>query len=325
MYQQDLQIWTKTLLCHSMLAFFKGIIAMVTVIPDSIGWEACKERLGPKALHIIANDIPDPMSSGANWRTAMWKLLTMEWQGYTHGHPVRFCADMMYSGHTFVTCLYGFALVELTRKTFIDCGPLKRNLIVYGVSIFFGLEQLFEIDRVLKNRFHYVMDIVVAILMVMLWFTNGAIVVTASRWSKLGETTPTAPPVNRGFSKSMRDYVLEGLNPNRTYELIETATIKKKNAERAMELNVAVIDTTLRNKQLPIGFQMCAHRLGLGLLARNHVSRRDGDLWIPPACFPFSQFYGGRFSILANNTIERYDPVLPYEPREGKVEGPKSA
>ena len=29
--------------------------------------------------------------------------------GYSHHRPVRFCADMLYSGHTFVTCLYGFS------------------------------------------------------------------------------------------------------------------------------------------------------------------------------------------------------------------------
>jgi hypothetical protein len=273
----------------------------------------------------MAHTIPDPLRNSTAFWSATTKIVAMEWAGYSSGHPVRFCADMMYSGHTFVTCLYGFALVELTRKTFID-SP-RRMRIVYCVSIFFGLEQMFEIERVLKNRFHYLMDIIVAILMVMLWFTNGAVIITASRWSKLGEHAATAPPVKKGFSKGMRDYVLEGLNPNRTYELIETATMKKKNMDRAMELNVAVIDTTLRNKQLPIGFQMCAHRLGLGLLARNNVARRDGDLWIPPACCPFSQFYGGRFSILANNTIERYDPVLPSDLLEyGQVSPPdKSA
>ena len=32
-------------MCHSMLALIKGMLACTTIVPDSIGWDACKTRL----------------------------------------------------------------------------------------------------------------------------------------------------------------------------------------------------------------------------------------------------------------------------------------
>jgi hypothetical protein len=253
----------------------------------------------------------------------------MEIYGYQHHNPVRFCADMLYSGHTFVTCLYGFALIELTRKTFIKCSKGKRIAIQLSVSLFFGLEQLYEVRAILLNRFHYTMDIILAIIMVLLWYTNGAVALVATKWSKLGHPTRQPKPANK---------FVDRLNPNlrgalknvifkeddaEQFELLERGKAKDTTHLEAARFGLVVVDRPEASQKdkaempmanMPLGLQHWAHSWGLGLMPRENFQRRDGDLWVPPACIPFSCcLLGDRHSIISNTLFERYDPHQLHE------------
>ncbi|CAE7922274.1 unnamed protein product [Symbiodinium sp. KB8] len=116
-YLRDVQQWTKVLLSHSVLAIGKGVFGVVTIMPDSIGWANCKARLGPSGVDFFKNRVPDPNVHGT-WTTFM-AILGVELAGPEQnriGAGMRFCADMLYSGHTYFTILYILALCELVRK-----------------------------------------------------------------------------------------------------------------------------------------------------------------------------------------------------------------
>eukprot|EP00913_Durusdinium_trenchii_P027484 g25776.t1 len=48
-------LWYKTFLIACCMAVMKGILDVVTILPDSIGWNQCKERLGEPALQKMRN------------------------------------------------------------------------------------------------------------------------------------------------------------------------------------------------------------------------------------------------------------------------------
>lgn len=237
--KQSLQIWTKVMICAGFLFMFKGLIGAVTTVPDSNGWETCKGRL---------------KQPGMDWMTqthSFPEFFTLDFQWVpVHHAPLRYCSDMMYSGHTFVVTLFALGSYELLRimegplseglmdqvlrgkwneleaiqtgptilghclvrkgtlfkiirplgeKLFpeIESNPnfnfhLKRRILLFKavsltlLSVFAIGEQITEIYFVLKSHFHYTMDIIMALLVTFLFFTNGAIAIFSKQWELKG-------------------------------------------------------------------------------------------------------------------------------------------
>lgn len=198
-YLRDVQAWTKVLLCHSVLAFGKGIFGATTIIPDSIGWANCKARLGEKGLAYFRNEVPDPTTHGL-W-TMVMAILGVELTGPHQdriGSGMRFCGDMIYSGHTYFTILYILALCELLRKALSDPdsrlyveSSFKRKVVVFSVYMVCIAQQGLEIFLVLSNRFHYTTDVVLAVLLTFLWYTSAPICIAAKWWAQLGTKMKT--------------------------------------------------------------------------------------------------------------------------------------
>lgn len=186
-YRRDLYMWTKVILCNSGLAICKGILGFITIVPDSAGWKACKSRLGDHAAHYF-----DSRSESAHWLS---DLIITEFIGETRnrlGSGMRYCADMMYSGHTYFTCLYGLALahviicypewpwtkggqprgVDLEPDSYKSLEVGKKRLVKLVLVTLIVALLASEIVIVLRDRFHYSMDIFVAILVTWLWYTN---------------------------------------------------------------------------------------------------------------------------------------------------------
>jgi len=169
-----LRVWTKVMICHVFLAIGKGLLGMITTVPDSIGWHNCQQRLGKENVLWFQQE------------HSFLDILGREIAGMMHGHMTRFCADMVYSGHTWFVTLYGLGLFNLAddetedfQKDGGDCCTL-RTRVLYFVASVAVIEQCYEVYCVLVNRFHYSLDVILAIILSMLFFTNGAI----ARWSK---------------------------------------------------------------------------------------------------------------------------------------------
>mmetsp|Transcript_31942 Transcript_31942/g.74799 ORF Transcript_31942/g.74799 Transcript_31942/m.74799 type:complete len:495 (-) Transcript_31942:28-1512(-) len=167
----ELGSWTKIMLCNTLLALGKGVFSICTVIPDSSGWEACQARLTPEGVSFF-NDTSSP-----------WDLLIHE---ITHPGKYRWCADMMWSGHTYFTTLYALGLYELIF-IFTREWPIRSRWVAILATVLITVgEQMIEIYVVLLNHFHYTMDVLMAILLTFLFFTNGVISAVAKFWVRAG-------------------------------------------------------------------------------------------------------------------------------------------
>mmetsp|Transcript_101379 Transcript_101379/g.312705 ORF Transcript_101379/g.312705 Transcript_101379/m.312705 type:complete len:465 (-) Transcript_101379:13-1407(-) len=193
-----LLLWTKVMLCAGFLFTTKGIIGAVTTVPDSSGWKVCTARLKPEGVKYMKEE------------HTFWSMLVLDfaWNFLWYHHPLRYCSDMMYSGHTFVVTLFALGLYEYIRivrpvrskststttssKSVIAF--FKKHAIVFNmvclsaVALFAIGEQCIEVYAVLKSRFHYTSDILVALVMTFLFYTNGVIAISAKLWSQHGLT-----------------------------------------------------------------------------------------------------------------------------------------
>jgi len=196
---QSLQVWTKVFLCAGILFTLKGLLDAMTMVPDSSGWLVCKARLekdGPEGLEYMKEE---------HTFSEMF-FLDFTWIIRWHHHPLRYCADMMYSGHTFVVTLFALGCYEMLRVVIavreanpVDekdkkrCCRTPKNWRIIVKSLFLTAlavlaigEQLVEIYFVLLSRFHYSMDVVVALVVTFLLYTNGAVAVFAKQWELRG-------------------------------------------------------------------------------------------------------------------------------------------
>merc|ERR1712012_161172 len=97
------------------------------------------------------------------------------------------CGDMMYSGHTYFVTVFAFGLFECTRVSMVRGGASewKRWSIETLVTLAAVAQQSAEIYFVLKSRFHYTADIVMALIMTWLIFTNSVINAATMWWTEL--------------------------------------------------------------------------------------------------------------------------------------------
>lgn len=190
---RDLQLWTKAMTCHALLAFYKGLIGFLTIVPDSRGWEGCLKGLGPENAKYLLEEISDPFVYGPWW--TLFDLLHVELDGPQHnrlGSGLRWCADMMYSGHTYTTFLYALALLEWLKRhmaikpherPFMSMQAFCHYVAYYGSAAFVAGEQMVEVYLVISNRFHYTSDVIMGMLITMLWYTSGPVIIYAKWWS----------------------------------------------------------------------------------------------------------------------------------------------
>lgn len=167
----ELSVWTKVMFCNAALALGKGFFGAITTVPDSKGWSECKKRLDDVGMDWMTSH-PHPSFSD---------FFKMELFG-SQGVHIRWCADMMYSGHTYFCTLYALGLYELTFYFTREWSRRWRAFALLVVMVLTIGEQVVEIYLVLLNRFHYTMDVVMAVLLTFLLFTNSAIAEISKRW-----------------------------------------------------------------------------------------------------------------------------------------------
>eukprot|EP00930_Biecheleria_cincta_P027339 TRINITY_DN19210_c0_g2_i2.p1 TRINITY_DN19210_c0_g2~~TRINITY_DN19210_c0_g2_i2.p1 ORF type:complete len:314 (+),score=46.82 TRINITY_DN19210_c0_g2_i2:214-1155(+) len=158
--------WTRVMLCFSVLAIGKGLFGWITVEPDSKGWTGCRARLAPGKY---------PVEWYAEQRS-LWELLMMD-------PTSRLCADMMYSGHTYFVAIFALGLHENVRKAFRLHNWWVRLGFETLVTLAWIFQQGFEVYFVLKSRFHYSADVVMATFLAYILYTNGMIAAVAKWWT----------------------------------------------------------------------------------------------------------------------------------------------
>jgi len=103
---QCLQVWSKVFVCAGLLFILKGSLGAMTTVPDSSGWKVCAARLAPEGVKYMQEE---------HSLSEMFRL-DYHWHFALHNpHPLRYCSDMMYSGHTFVVTLFALGFYEVVR------------------------------------------------------------------------------------------------------------------------------------------------------------------------------------------------------------------
>mmetsp|Transcript_88197 Transcript_88197/g.169863 ORF Transcript_88197/g.169863 Transcript_88197/m.169863 type:complete len:465 (+) Transcript_88197:72-1466(+) len=176
----ELKVWTQVMICNTLLAFGKGVFEVMTIIPDSIGWQYCKDRLGDE---------------GVKWHSqprSMGDFIWFEFHKFFGGLKIRYCADMMWSGHTYVVTLYALGVFELCRRQTKKWKNGNRLSVLAVVALVAIIQQGVEIYYILLNRFHYSIDVAIAVVMTFLLYTNGAVAACAKSWVRLRERERSA-------------------------------------------------------------------------------------------------------------------------------------
>jgi hypothetical protein len=286
----DLQHWTKLIICNCFLAVLKGLFAFITIVPDSIGWGSCNNRLGPEGMQKIQSDIAHPSQGffAVFFSTFVFEVKNV--LGTFKGEKTtRFCADMLFSGHTYFTTLYALGLVELARQHVQHVRrPWVRMLVITVMYVVCITEQTVEIVLVLWNRFHYTLDVVLAIILTLLFFTNGSIAIVARNWylfhrkdvdkaAYLKKMNATPMP------KSVRDWVKENQLlwmphwKDREFRIpIKGRSVEdKEEIEKWLDLNdVGVV-------QMPSA----------------------GETWTPLCCIPFCTLWGRYYLVSTDHYV----------------------
>lgn len=176
----DLRMWVKFWFSLSILFLMKGIMDLVTDIPDSAGWAKCERRLGQHVVQFMLR-MRNLKSDEFYKQFFRLEMLGVEpdggrksiWKIFLHlGGGVRYCSDMSISGHTFTVCLAILALIDLTRKVTMNLAPLWSNCITSTATVFGTAFVLVEGGTILHDHFHYTIDILFALLIVWLIYTN---------------------------------------------------------------------------------------------------------------------------------------------------------
>jgi len=263
----DIFVWTKVMICNSFLALGKGFFAAMTTVPDSRGWSACKESL----------NTPGSDGTGIEWLNqsrSLWDLFELEFQG-VHGHDLRWCADMMWSGSTYFVCLYALGFYELVRNRTRGWAPQRRNLVLFVVGTAGLAEQGLEAYLTLINRFHYSSDVVVAIFMTLLFYTSGPIAVAAKWWTR---TTCFAKTRENGDRN-------QPLLSNEVSRCVVKDLDGKENKAES-EKYVAVNIDNLRS---------------------------DGDVFLPPCCVPFCCLAGQEHIFSDEEILSLLEQAPPHQ------------
>merc|ERR1719210_3286528 len=169
----NIGLWNKTFIVGSIMAILKGIFDVVTILPDSTGWKSCKERLGKEGIASFRE-----MSFVADFDGAFLKLLTLEILGGQGGRRVRYCADMMISGHTYFAAL--FSLSAYKQIYYSGSGKMVARLVGFTCLCCISTELIL----VAAARFHYTVDMLAALVLVVLLFDSTYVEQLAADWSE---------------------------------------------------------------------------------------------------------------------------------------------
>lgn len=162
-------VWTRIWCCFFFLAVLKGLFSWITVVPDSGGWAVCQKRLSSSQYSV----------KWYSQERTVWELLNMS--------PLsRLCADMMFSGHTYFVTIFAFGLHECTRVASRTLTAETRIMLESLVAVTAIIHQSIEVYFVLKSHFHYTADVVMAVIMTYLLYTNSVIAVVSTKWATPG-------------------------------------------------------------------------------------------------------------------------------------------
>merc|ERR1739848_55379 len=144
------------------MALTKGVFDLVTVLPDSSGWENCKARLGADGVEAFKTTF----NFNDHFVSALLNMLVVEIFGWKGGR-LRYCADMMVSGHTYFAALFSLSTYKMIRYSTKE---KARRWIRYVIAAILLACLFTEVLLVAMSKFHYTVDMLAPlVLVILLW------------------------------------------------------------------------------------------------------------------------------------------------------------
>lgn len=190
LWLRDLRLWVKVLTCAALLFFSKGAIDYMTELPDSIGWERCQARLKDEGVNFFKS--LHGLSDGVLFQ----KMLKMELGGLsarTGGviWPVRYCSDMLLSGHTFAMFLSLLGSCDVARRMTMLASPTSSVVAVCLIMTFTLLCQGADLYFIIINHFHYTVDVALSLVVTLLLYTNAGVAIFTDWFVEVAEEAST--------------------------------------------------------------------------------------------------------------------------------------
>jgi len=183
---RDLHRWTQILISGALLATFKGFLAWATVMPDAEGWGACKARLGADGLMYYRRQAGVTLiKREIDISEMLLDMLLLVMRGlWLSGQEQRecFCADTMFCS---TTCLYALLCASLYQAVEASASRLEARSQFVALTIarvlLGSVVAVTSILPVWRSR-HYVADVVMALALALLVYSNPAVTVAVERW-----------------------------------------------------------------------------------------------------------------------------------------------
>jgi hypothetical protein len=114
---------------------------------------------------------------------AYWtRLMDMELNGVAGHWPVRYCADMILSGHTFVMLLFLLGCADLVRRVHAAYPSTIIGHVVTAVNVVIACCVCADLYLIVVNHFHYTVDVLLAIMVTLLLYTNAGVSILTDWW-----------------------------------------------------------------------------------------------------------------------------------------------
>lgn len=185
---KNIGIWTKTFFVFAVMNVGKGLFDTATTVPDSAGWQKCKDRLTIQGVQAIENgnigEIPFTASE-------LLSSIAIEVLGYSKSgkgtRHVRFCSDMLSSGHTSLAVVFALGVRKMLASylhSIPGVSKIAENIVLNAVNAVLCICVLVDVGVIGITRFHYAVDIALAIILALLWFDSIHLETCVSWWTR---------------------------------------------------------------------------------------------------------------------------------------------
>eukprot|EP00443_Scrippsiella_acuminata_P063838 CAMPEP_0115472238 /NCGR_PEP_ID=MMETSP0271-20121206/52941_1 /TAXON_ID=71861 /ORGANISM="Scrippsiella trochoidea, Strain CCMP3099" /LENGTH=453 /DNA_ID=CAMNT_0002899459 /DNA_START=41 /DNA_END=1399 /DNA_ORIENTATION=- len=183
---RDLHRWTQLLISGALLAALKGFLAWATVMPDPEGWEACQARLGPDGLKYYRRQAGISLDKRQIDISEMFlDMLLLVMRGlWLSGQEQRacFCADTMFCSTTSLYALLCASLYQAVESSVWHFEARSQFIALTITRVLLGSAvAITSILPVFRSR-HYVADVVLALALALLVYSNPVVTLTVERW-----------------------------------------------------------------------------------------------------------------------------------------------
>lgn len=185
--EMHIGIWTKTFLVYFVMNVGKGLFDMATMVPDSAGWDACQKRLKSTGIAAIeSGKIGGSITSISDLIAAFVVEVLGYGAGGTTREHVRFCSDMLSSGHTCLAVVFALGFFKMLQNYLNYMGAAKHCqwILLDAMKLILTFCVLVDVSVIGVTRFHYTVDVALAVILAVLWFDSIHLETIVSIWTR---------------------------------------------------------------------------------------------------------------------------------------------